>query len=242
MINGFLGEYNYSVDEFISANKGDIVFALTNVGLAQDSIAYEGLNGKKEYFVNSKPDLSFVTGVSVDNKEAFGKMISIIQQQTKGVDRANPDVEYTLSDDWFIVSNEKSSVDAFKAGNNKPVYADKITGHQSGFFVDLQTILTKTKEFRKESGKTIDAADSAIFDASMALWENIIIHGDFKDGKTISVVEVNMLDKNTNSLKQLNKYADVMYKNNRSRYTPDSWEKKKTVLRSPTLINNLNGF
>lgn len=213
MINGFLGEYSFSVDEFISANKGDITFALLDLGMTRDSISYEGLDGKKEYYVNDKPDLSFVAGVSVNNKEAFGKMISIIQQQTKGMDQANPEIEYSFGDDWFIAGSNKANVEAFKAGNNKPAYADKISGHHSGFYVDLQTIMGKVKQLEAEKGKQLDSTKTAMLESSLALWQDVIVHGDVKDGKVVSTVEVNLVDKNTNSLKQLNKYFDAISKN-----------------------------
>ena len=232
MINGFLGELNYSVEDFITANKGTLTFALMDVGMTRDSIAYEGLDGKKEYFVNDKPDLSFVAGVAVNNKEAFGKLISIIQQQTKGMDQAEPEVQYTLDDDWFIAGNNKSNIDAFKAGNNKPSYADKLTGHHAGFFIDLQTILGKVKQLQTEGGRSLDSTEAAILESSIALWQDVVVHGDVKDGKMVSTVEVNLMDKNTNSLKQLNKYFDTLSLNRKERRESE-WSAIDSIAPAP---------
>lgn len=209
-INGYVSESGYSLEEFIKANKGDIVFAITDVGIALDSVEYEGLNGKKEYFVNNKPDLSFVAGVSVNDKEAFGKMVSIIQQQTQKVDRAKPDVEYTLGDDWFIVGSDRSNIDAFKNGNTKPAYSDKISGHHSAFFIDFQTIMSKVRQLKDESKEPLSESDGWLLENSAKIWKDLTMYGDVKEGKVISVVELNMMDKETNSLKQLNAYLNAL--------------------------------
>ncbi|MBL7756188.1 MAG: DUF4836 family protein, partial [Chitinophagaceae bacterium] len=49
MANGFLGRAGYSVDEFIKANKGEILFAISDFDLKRDSTAYEDFDGKKSY-------------------------------------------------------------------------------------------------------------------------------------------------------------------------------------------------
>jgi len=42
------------------------------------------------------------------------------------------------------------------------------------------------------------------------MWQDAVVYGDFKGGTVESLFEVNLVDKTTNSLKQLNKYFDQL--------------------------------
>ena len=56
-----------------------------------------------------------------------------------------------------------------------------------------------------------DSLTLAGFDASLKMWDNLTMKGgQFKDGGITQHWEINLMDKNTNSLKQLNKYAASM--------------------------------
>jgi hypothetical protein len=51
-----------------------------------------------------------------------------------------------------------------------------------------------------------------MFDASMKMWEDVVVTGgDYKDGVSTGEFTINMVDKKTNSLKQLNRYGQEMY-------------------------------
>ncbi len=211
MVNGFFGELNYSMDEFIAANKGDIAFALADFGVKKDSVEYEGFNGKKEYYVRENPDLNFVAAVSVNDKEAFGKLVGIVQQQVKNADQATRDLQYSFDENWLVFGSSQGEIDRFKAGNNSPAYADKISGHQMGFFIDVNRILGRVKALMNEDNAAAEkTATGSILNASIAFWDNAIIYGDVEDGKVKSRMEINLIDRNSNSLKQLTNYLGGM--------------------------------
>lgn len=211
MVNGFFGEFNYSMDEFIAANKGDIAFALADFGVKKDSVEYEGFNGKKEFYVRENPDLNFVAAVSVNNKEAFGKLVGIMQQQLKNADQATRDLQYSFDENWLVFGSSQGEIDRFKAGNNSPAYADKISGHQMGFFIDVNRILGRVKALMNQDNAAAEkTATGSILNASIAFWDNAIIYGDVEDGKVKSRMEINLIDRNSNSLKQLTNYLGGM--------------------------------
>ncbi len=145
-----------------------------------------------------------MAGVSVNNKEAFGKMISIIQSQIKPSDNANPEIQYNLGDDWFSVSNNAASLTSFAEGKNKPEYASKLKGHHGAFYLNLESLLTNIRGLQAETSSD----DSKILDASIKFWDDVLIQTDIKAGKAHSSMTINLNDKNTNSLKQLNQYFD----------------------------------
>ena len=52
-----------------------------------------------------------------------------------------------------------------------------------------------------------------VMDESLKFWNNVITSGgNFSDGAWTANTEVNLMDQNTNSLKQLNHYVDVIAK------------------------------
>jgi hypothetical protein len=206
MANGFLGEYGYSLQEFAKANKGNIVFAVSDFGVTKDSMSYEGVGGKTEYINIERPDVSFVAGVSVNDKEAFGKLLALMEKQMPGADRATPRVAYELADQWFVASNSQATLDQFKAGNGNPSYGSKLTGHQSAFFFDISRLLNRIKAASADAGKNMDDMEKLMLESSIATWQDLHAWSDVKDGQMTYHAEVNMVDKNTNSLKQLNKY------------------------------------
>ena len=54
---------------------------------------------------------------------------------------------------------------------------------------------------------TSDSSDRLVYNASVKLWDNVYVKGgQFEDGATSFTIEINLLDKSTNSLKQLNQY------------------------------------
>jgi len=55
------------------------------------------------------------------------------------------------------------------------------------------------------------SAPRPLYDASIMMWQDITMRGgDFKNNISEAEFEVNLVDKNTNSLKQLNQYIDKL--------------------------------
>lgn len=215
MVNGFLGRAGYSVDEFIKANKGEILFAISDFDLKRDSTAYEDFDGKKSYIYRNEPKINFVAGTSVNDKEAFNKLIGILLKETDKIDQAKPNVSYKLGDSWFATGTSTGEVDAFLAGGSKPAYASKIAGHHAGFYLNfnrLFSIMQTIKEYEKaDAASERWQSEKAMLDASASFWDEVVANGDVKNGVLTSYAEVVLKDKNTNSLVQLNKYLDKMY-------------------------------
>jgi hypothetical protein len=207
MVNGFLGEAGYSVDEFIKANKGDVVLAVSDFSLTEQEVTSTNLDGEPFTYVTTKPDFKVLFSTSVNDKAAFDKLIATIQKQLPSTKPESlGDISYNLNDNWFTVSNSQEYVNKFQAGtNNKLPFTDKISGHPFGGYIDIQKILTTTEPTIKGEKQKQGMA------ASIGFWQDIVFHGgELKDGAITSYAEVNLVDKNTNSLKQLNKYLNTM--------------------------------
>jgi hypothetical protein len=209
IVNGFLGEANYSVDEFIKANKGDMVIAVTDFSVAKRTDTIHMGDSKPLTHVQSGPEAKVLFATSINNRAAFDKLVGIVKAQGGNeISRGMPEVNYNLNNNWFAISNSTDHVNQFLAGgNNKHAFAEKISGHPFGGYIDIQKILkTMDIDFTDSSGKMLSTA-------SMQLWQDIIITGgEYKDGGLSGVAEINLIDKKTNSLKQLNMYFDHLSK------------------------------
>ena len=111
-----------------------------------------------------------------------------------------------MNNDLFVMGTSQQLVDDYLKGGNKSfAFTSKIKGHPFGMYVDLQKIMARTMRVK-------DSTDRTSYDASLAMWEDVVITGgEFTDGGVEQHLEINLVDKNTNSLKQLNQYADKMH-------------------------------
>ena len=210
MTNGFLGQIGYSIDEFIKANKGDVLIAVSDLEMkTKEKVMDMGEGQEPHKYTSTEPDMKVLFAASINDKPAFDKLVGIALEQTKGMMSANsPEIHYKLDNNWFAASNSQEHVDKFLAGGSaKNSVADKISGHPFGFFLDIQKIMKST-----ESTVT-NSDDKAAMTASINMWQDVIATGGtFKDKAIDFQFEINLVDKNTNSLKQLNQYINTIYK------------------------------
>lgn len=210
MANGFLGRMGYSIEEFIKANKGEILISVSDLEIKRQEKVMEMGEGREPYrYTDTEPDMKVLFAASVNDKPAFDKLIGIAAAETKGMTSANtPEIHYKIDNNWFAASNSQEHVDKFLAGgSSKNAVADKISGHPFGFFIDIQKLIKSGESSVK------DSSDKAALVASANMWQDAIATGGtYKDKAMDFQFEINLVDKNTNSLKQLNQYINTMYK------------------------------
>ncbi len=191
MGTAFLG---FNLDDFIKANKGDILLAVSD--LVQDS--------------SGKLDFSALFSASIGDKPSFDKLLQAGKKlgNEKFNDSLAPSIFYNMNEKYFVIGNKKQDIDKFTAtsNNNNNEFFDKLTGSSSGAYINFQYIL---KSMRADAKR--DSLENVMYDASLQMWEDLIYKGtDMKNGGTSMRMEINLIDKNTNSLKQLNKYLSIM--------------------------------
>lgn len=223
MVNGFLGEAGYSVDEFVKANKGDIVIAVSDLNMQTKKVEYPGADGEPLTMETSAPEMKYLFSTSINDRAAFDKMVGIMQAKVPKAqaDQLSAQFSYKLDNNWFAAGNSPEHVSQFLAGgNSKQSFTSKISGHPFGAYVDIQKILASTQS------NIQDTTAKDMLKASMALWEDLVFHGgEIKDGAMVSEGVITLVDKKTNSLKQMNAYFDQLSKNIRSKkkvYTEDT--------------------
>ena len=186
----FLG---FNLDDFVKANKGDIVLAVSDI--VKDS--------------SGKMGASVLFAASVGDKVSFDKLLAAGNKMGKEqLGAAASQTYFNQNKEYFAIGNKKENIDQFitKEGSSNFDFYNKIASSPIGGYVNLQYIMTS---LRSEAGK--DSLGLIAMDASIKMWENIILSGgDFKNNGVTQHIEINLVDKTTNSLKQLNKYAALI--------------------------------
>lgn len=212
--NGFLEKVGYSIDDFVKANKGDMVIALTDLSMKTETKTIGGEDGEEPFtYTNTTPEMKVLFATSINDKAAFDKLITTLSNEAGDMKEAAKDVTYQLDNNWFVAGNNAEFNGQFlKGGNSNLPFVSKLTGGSFGAFVDIQKILQITKESSKDSLaiEQINLSSNMWVDAYMTT-------GEFKNNSVTSIVEINLKDKNSNSLKQLHTYFGKMEVLNKAR-------------------------
>jgi len=228
LLNMGLSGKNITLDDIVKANKGDVMFAVTDFMMKKDSMNLSDDADKSNSFVYEKPTASFLFSAIIGDKTSFNKLLDA-GVKAGGDLISSAGIFYANDDKFFAVGNSQQYVSKYIAGsNNKFDFIDKIEDHPVAFFVDIQKILaTSALQPSKDSGNQV------IMDESLKTWQNIYsMGGEYKDDGFAMNTEINFVDKTTNSLKQLNSYFDKISKvmiekskRNKERWAePDSTE------------------
>jgi hypothetical protein len=209
-INSFFGSVGYSTDEFIKASKGDVLLSVSDFEVKPQEITINDPDGQP-YTIKQDgvPNAKILFASSVNDKPSFDKLFGILQSkiQENAGDIANK-VHFQLNNDWFAAGNAPEQVNAFLGGGNSHLpFVDRITGHAFGGYINVQQLL------KSVAPSVSDSNAKVAMDLSINMWQDIVMtSGSEKDGAFTGEAEVNLIDKNTNSLKQLNKYIDTITK------------------------------
>ena len=178
-------KFGFTVDDFINGQNGKMLIVIGDV--TKDS------SGKME------PKGFFTVGIK--DKVAFAKIIAAAKKEAGMVPAGK--AEYAVNDNNFAIGTPGIAT-AYLNGksNNNYTFLDRIKGGPVGGFINIDYLLNNT---RSSSNPT--AMDSL----NVAMWDNIIFNGGkFVDGGINQHLEINMKDKKTNALKQLNTYINKM--------------------------------
>jgi hypothetical protein len=211
IVNSYAQQLGFTLDDFSKATNGDWLLAFTDFKINQDSLR--------------KPGFNYLFSTGIGDKASFGKIFDAFKKATS-MSGDNSEINYLANDKTFVLSNTNSFATQYLNGNNNKFdFADKISGHPIAFYLDIHKILSQfstlqtTKTERKE-----------MLNKSLQMWNNIIsTGGEFKDDGFAFHTEINLVNKDTNSLRQLNNYFNEMYQINEA-------EKEKSTAKLDSLL------
>ena len=178
-------KFGFTVDDFINGQNGKMLIVIGDV--IKDS------SGKME------PKGFFTVGIK--DKVAFAKIIAAAKKEAGMVPAGK--AEYAVNDNNFAIGTPGIAT-AYLNGksNNNYTFLDRIKGGPVGGFINIDYLLNNTR-----SSTNPTAMDSL----NVAMWDNVVFYGGkFVDGGITQHLELNMKDKKTNALKQLNTYINKM--------------------------------
>ncbi|MBS1495660.1 MAG: DUF4836 family protein [Bacteroidetes bacterium] len=183
----------FTLDDFVKANKGDLLLAVSDI--KKDSL--------------NMPNAQVLFATSIGDKAAFGKLIDAGKKL--GANAMGSGIEnkifYNSNDNYFAIGNNKENIDKFissPSANSLPFFEKAYSG-PIGAYVNFQYI------FNAIMSNSTDSLDKASFDANIKMWDNLLATGgNFSNGGLTQHFEINLVDKTTNSLKQLNNYIGTM--------------------------------
>ncbi len=213
MVNMGASQLGFNLDDIIKANKGDFLFAVTDI---------------KEDTAKEK-DFQLLVAASIADKNSFNKLVDAGKKILNTARDTAPRYVFDHNDKYFVITHDKPTTQTYLTGtaNTSYPFIDKISGGPMGGFVNFQYIMNALKP-----KPTADSIDLATYDASIKMWDNLYISGgNFKDGGITQHWEINLIDKNTNSLKQLNTYSSVMGSINEKRQAKnmDKWKNEDVM-------------
>jgi hypothetical protein len=218
-VNSGLGSVGYSTDEFVKATKGDVLISVTDLDIKQRVLQGpdgEPMEAPQDMPAIPDPTAKILFATSVKDKPSFDKLFGIIQSKSQELGAFTKNIHFQLNNEWFAAGNSPEQVNAFLSGGNSNLdFAKRISGRSFGGYINVQQILKST------SALATDSSSKVALDASIAMWQDIyMLSSGEANGAYTGEAEINLVDKSTNSLKQLNKYIDVISKLKGNKHSP----------------------
>ena len=209
IINTYAQQLGFSLDDFSKSGNGDVLLAISDLKMKQDSFDYkDDLGNPLGSGIYNKPDFNYIYSVGISDKASLQKLIDAGKKMslTFGKDSL---LHYDMNDKTFVLSSSETFAKQYLAGgNNKYDFTEKINGYAIGLFIDFHKLFSELSTDLNNQPHS-----KMLMDQNLKTWKNLFLTaGDFKDGAFTANAEINLADSNTNSLKQLNVYVDEMYK------------------------------
>ena len=80
LVNMFLGKENFSIDDFIKANKGEAFFAVSDFKVVTKENTVEGTNYK---YPSEQPEAKILFGAAIGDRASFDKLSNLIASKIK---------------------------------------------------------------------------------------------------------------------------------------------------------------
>jgi hypothetical protein len=222
LANIFLQVFGINLDDISKANNGNLMMAISDFKINETSIM-------------SVPDMNYLMAIGVKDPKSFDKVMSA-SQKFFADNIKDSSLYLSMNDNYFIAGNNANFANLyFKNPSHQFDFVKELSGHPFGLFFNFQNVL-KTASLQKNNDSTL----SATLGVSLKMWKEIIVKGgEVKDGALNFNGTIHLMDKEKNSLPQLNNYMNEMYSINRSKMEQYIHEKTLDSLLKPPPIDTV---
>src|SRR2546421_6092718 len=168
MVNSFFGKFDITLDDLVAATKGDLVIAVTDVGLKKHMIS---LGPGMDSLPTNAPSANFIFATSIGNKAAFNKLEAATKKLREGGDI--PSGIFTgMNNELFVAGSSQAVVDEYLRGGNKDFpFLGKISDHPAAFYLDLNKLI------RSFHDQVKDSSASRAYEATVQMWKDMVANG-----------------------------------------------------------------
>jgi hypothetical protein len=208
LVNTYSQQMGFNLDDISKATNGNWLLAFSDFKIGTDSVKRNDNTDDDNLLKPKIPGFNFIFSVGIGDKPSLQKLINA--GTTMGaIAGKNSSVKYAMNDKVFALSNTASFADQYLSGNNhKYDFTDEFSGHPAGFFLDIHQLLSGISSIAAK-----DSNENTMMNESLKTWKNIVASGgEIKDNAFTFHTEINFIDQQANSLKQLNSYLNEMYK------------------------------
>ena len=229
IVNSYAQQLGFTLDDFSKATNGDWLLAFSDFKINSDSTATND-SGRPH---GGSIDLNYIFSAGIGDKASLQKIVNAAKKTSSQMGKDSA-VNYVMNDKVIAFGSSTSFANQYLAGNNNKFdFSDKISGHPVAFFLDIHKVLTAFSDLKSHTNERRE-----MFNQSLNTWNNVIAYGgEFKEDGFTFHADINLINKDTNSLQQLNKYFDEIYSINEAK--KDSSTAKLDSLLVPPPIDTV---
>ena len=219
--NMFLQQAGFNLDDISKATDGNMMMVISDAKATATSIDSSSF----------KMDFNALIAMGVKDEPSF-KKIENGARKFLGEEIMADKLSLNLNNQLMVVSNSKSFSGQYigNASSNKFDFLDEIDDTPLGAYMDIQKLIV----FANSSTRPSPEKDTLVME-NLKMWKNVIVKGgEVNDGAVEMKTEINLMDGNTNSLKQLNNFFYTMSElQKRMRSTTVSGKNIDSLLTAP---------
>lgn len=236
IINSYIQQMGFTLDDFSKATNGDVLLAITDLTFKKDTSDGTADTAYKQNLQKKlSPQFNYVFSTGVSDKASLQKLMdAVIKMQ--GFLGNDISFSHAMDDKNLVISNTANYGQQFlSSSGNKFSFIEKLQGHPAGAFVDFQKIFAAIPNaFSKQ-------ADSALILQNKKMWKDFYLTGgEYQNDAFTSNAQVNLMDGNTNSLKQLNAFLNGIYTIHEKEKSANVHLKNLDSLLTPPAIDTVN--
>ena len=194
--NMFLQQAGFNLDDVTKATDGNILFVMSDAKASVNSVDS----------TNFKMDFNGLLAMGVKDEASFKKIVSGAENFL-GKDNIRKEFPITLTNKMMVISNGPYAGQYLEnKSKNKFDFLDEIDDAPMGAYFDVQKMMSLAHNSKKAS-----LENDSIVAENLKMWKNVTVKGGEVKNDALEIkAEIKLMDKNINSLKQLNSFLYTM--------------------------------
>ncbi len=221
-LNIAMAKLGFKVDDFIKANKGDILFALSDLHNKVDTTVT--VMGEGSVTSITRAEGNYFFAASIGDKGAFNKMSDALKKMlSSGLGGMGEGLVTGSNEKYFVLTNTGANKENFLKGPvQSPDFLASISGSPIGGYLNLHSVVNAMQPDAKA-----DSSDKALHALMLNMWDKVNLKGGGMDDDAMTQeLTISLMNKQENSLKQLNRFSAEFSKNKKEQ------DKKREALMS----------